>query len=200
MIDFKQDYILEDERVKLRPLMQDDFDALTEFSENEPELWKHSLIAVEGKENLKKYIQSTLDARREEKEYPFLVFDKSTNKPAGSTRFYDIQPKHQTLQLGFTWYGKQFQGTGINKHCKFLLLSFAFEALGMKRVEFRADAQNARSIRAMKSIGCTEEGILRSNAVTQFGTRRDSIILSILLEEWNVKVKTELSAKLKGGF
>lgn len=197
MIDFRQDYILENKRVKLRPLMPEDFNHLVEFSESEPEIWKYSLIAADGKENLKKYLQSAVNGRREEKEYAFIVFDKQLNTYAGSTRFYDIQSKQQTLQLGFTWYGKQFQGTGINKNCKFLLLSFAFETLDIKRVEFRADAQNVRSINAMKSIGCTVEGILRSNSITPTGTRRDSIVLSILQEEWYAKVKEELRSKLE---
>ena len=59
------------------------------------------------------------------------------------------------MQLGYTWYGKEFQGTGLNKHCKYLLLEFAFEKMQVERVEFRADANNEKSIAAMKSIGCT---------------------------------------------
>ena len=99
--------------------------------------------------------------------------------------------------MGYTWYGKDFRGTGLNKHCKFLLLQFAFETLGMERVEFRADNNNQRSIAAMKSIGCTVEGVLRNHMPT-FGSeaRRDSIILSILYHEWFDEVKDNLKAKL----
>ena len=116
---------------------------------------------------------------------------------AGSTRFYDINFPFKTLQLGYTWYGKQFHGTGLNKHCKYLLLSYAFEELGMERVEFRADNNNERSIAAMKSIGCKVDGILRSNMPT-FGSdvRRDSIVLSILKNEWFGEVKEKLKNKL----
>ena len=85
----------------------------------------------------------------------------------------------------------------MNKHCKYLLLSFAFEQLGMERVEFRADADNERSIAAMKSIGCVVEGILRSNVPTFSGKRRNSIVLSILKEEWLDSVKEQLRKKLK---
>jgi N-acetyltransferase len=80
----------------------------------------------------------------------------------------------------------------LNKACKFLLLSFAFEKMGMERVEFRADNLNKRSIAAMKSIGCKEEGVLRSNSVKQDGLRRDSIVLSILKGEWQEGVKQKL--------
>ena len=124
------------------------------------------------------------------------MYDKQTNKYAGSTRFYDIQVQSHTLQLGYTWYGKDFRGTGLNKHCKFLLLQLAFEELGMERVEFRADARNERSIAAMKSIGCTVEGILRQNVPLRDGGRRDSIILSILKSEWEGGVKERLKGKL----
>lgn len=104
---------------------------------------------------------------------------------------------NKCLQLGFTWYGKAFQGTGLNKHCKYLLLNYAFETMDIERVEFRADNRNARSIAAMKSIGCKVEGILRSNGWTNTGERRDSIVLSILKEEWFSAVKKELKSKLK---
>ena len=98
--------------------------------------------------------------------------------------------------MGYTWYGNQFWGTGLNKHCKFLLLSFAFDTCDFVRVEFRADNNNARSIAAMKSIGCREEGVLRSNTFNRDGSRRDSIILSILQSDWNGGVKEKLLHKL----
>jgi RimJ/RimL family protein N-acetyltransferase len=191
------DYILEDDRVLLRPLQEDDYENLLPFSLHEPELWKYSLITAAGKDGLKNYIKITLDARAEGKEYPFIVFDKQTNEYAGSTRFYDINIPYQTLQLGYTWYGKKFQGTGLNKHCKYLLLSFAFEDLGIERFELRADNNNARSIAAMKSIGCKVDGVLRANMPKREGGRRDSIVLSILKDEWFGEVKELLSRKLE---
>ncbi len=97
-----------------------------------------------------------------------------------------------------TVFGSKFQGTGLNKHCKFLLLAFAFEKMGMERVEFRADNDNERSIAAMKSIGCKAEGILRSNGLRPDGTRRDSIVLSILKGEWENYIKDNLRKKLNG--
>jgi len=100
------------------------------------------------------------------------------------------------VQLGYTWYGEKFRGTGLNKHCKFLMLQFAFETMGALRVEFRADARNERSIAAMKSLGCVPEGILRSNMPLQDGGRRDSIILSILKDEWDNGVKENLFKRL----
>lgn len=191
--DFEKDYILENSRVKLLPLQESHFDDLVYFSIHEPELWRYSLQQANNPENLKKYISKALEGRKNKNSYPFIVFDKKAQKFAGSTRFYDIQIQQASLQLGFTWYGKEFQGTGLNKNCKYLLLEFAFETLQMERIEFRADYENKRSIQAMKSIGCVEEGILRSHTYRPLGGgRRDSIVLSILKSEWESSVKNNL--------
>jgi len=192
----QEEYILEDERVLLRPLKETDLEFLLPFALGEPDTWKYSYISPHGEEGMKSYIKSTLEAKAAGKEYPFIVYDKQSQSYAGSTRFYDIQPVLQTLQLGYTWYGERFRGTGLNKHCKFLLLRLAFETLNAERVEFRADARNARSIAAMKSIGCTPEGILRSSMPLEDGTRRDSIVLSILKSEWQNNVKKNLGSRL----
>jgi RimJ/RimL family protein N-acetyltransferase len=195
---FSDQTILEDDTVLLRPLQLSDVENLLEISENEPETWEYSLVRADGKSNLENYIQLALEAKAKQTEFPFVVFDKKSGKYAGSTRFYDINFKFKTIQLGYTWYGKDFRGTGLNKHCKYLLLQFAFETLGMERVEFRADNNNQRSIAAMKSIGCTVEGILRSHMPTiDCNIRRDSIILSILKSEWETQVKDNLKEKLK---
>ncbi len=194
---FKENYILENEKVLLRPLAMTDYENLLSYSMTETNLWKYSLVQPIGEAGLKHYLQLALNGRETEKEYPFIVFDKDTLKYAGSTRFYDIQLHYKTLQLGYTWYGKEFQGTTLNKQCKLLLLSFAFEKMGMERVEFRADSQNERSIAAMKSIGCTVEGILRSNTPRPDGSRRDSIVLSILKSEWENGLKNNLLLKIQ---
>jgi RimJ/RimL family protein N-acetyltransferase len=192
MLDFSKDYVLENRVVRLSPLKESDFGKLVPFSINEPDLWKHSLLQANSPEKMKFYIDKALEGRKNKNTYAFTVYDKRTNQYAGSTRFYDIQIESAALQLGYTWYGKEFQGTGINKTCKYLLLEFAFDTLKMERVEFRADNKNQRSINAMKSIGCVVEGVLRSNTYKPNGERRDSIVLSIIKEDWNNNVKTKL--------
>lgn len=194
--NFNSDYVLEDDRALLRPLTVDDHIHLLPFSISEPDLWKYSLKPAIGFEGLTNYIQTALQARIAEKEYAFIVYDKHHQQYGGCTRFCDIQLVQECLQLGYTWYGKAFQRTGLNTHCKYLLLEFAFEKMYMKRVEFRADNENARSITAMKGIGCTVEGILRSNGKRNDGSRRDSIVLSILQDEWYSHVKQNLKDKL----
>ena len=195
MIDFEKDYILENENVLLRPLKVTDVNKLLYFAENEQDIWQYSLIQPKDKNSLEEYIKLALNDRANKKSYPFIVFDKQKNKYAGSTRFYDINSFHKSLSLGYTWYGKDFRGTKLNKNCKYLLLEFAFEKLEVERVEFKADKNNARSINAMKSIGCVEEGILRNNFTTNYG-RRDSIVLSIIKSDWQTYVKTMLFNKI----
>lgn len=192
----KNHYSLENEVVLLRPLKLDDFEHLLPFSIHEPDLWKYSLLPANGEKNLRHYLEKALLDQNNLTALPFIVFDKRTEEYAGSTRFYDIQSIHSTTQMGFTWYGKKFQGTGLNQNCKYLMLDFAFNVMNVERVEFRADATNLRSIAAMKNIGCIEEGILRSNCASPHG-RRDSIILSILKPEWDRQIKDSLQNRIR---
>jgi len=194
--DFNQDILLENERALLRPLQESDIIHLSPFAIHEPEIWTYSLVNAGSEAGMQEYISQALLGKVQKKEYPFIVFDKIIESYAGSTRFYDIRLESGCLQLGFTWYGKKYQGSGLNKHCKFLMLDFAFNSLNITRVELRADAENKRSIQAMKSLGCTVEGILRSNGLRPDGTRRDSIILSILKSEWENGLRDALEKKL----
>lgn len=193
-----KDTVLENESVLLRPLEESAFAHLLPFVQHEPEIWKYSLLQIEGEESLRQYIAQAEASAKAGTEFAFLVFDKVKQAYAGTTRFYDIQPVHKTMQLGYTWYGKAFQGTHVNKNCKFLMLRFAFDFLGMERIEFRADAENKRSIAAMQRIGCQKEGILRNHLARPDGTRRSSIVLSILQTKWATTVRANLEALLTG--
>jgi N-acetyltransferase len=197
---FTEPIVLENERVLLRPLQEDDYQHLLPFALQEPDLWKFSLISAAGADGMKAYIDTALAQRKKNIEYPFIVFDKQSGTYAGSTRFYDIQPVNMSAQLGYTWYGSAFQRSGLNRHCKLLLLQFAFEQWGLERLEFRAAADNERSINAMKAIGFIPEGILRSHLHTFTGRRRSSMVLSILKDEWFANVKENLQQKIHPGF
>ena len=196
IFDFKEDIILENDAVKLRPLRKSDFINLLEFSLNEPEIWTYSFVHAAGEDSLKRYIELAIKGRNDEKQYPFIVYDKVKKRYAGCTRFHQIDFANESLHIGYSWYGKDFQGSGLNKNCKLLLLNFAFQNIGIVRVEFRADSKNEKSIAAMKSIGCTVEGILRKESLSPSGYRRDSVILSILKEEWEEKLQQELENKI----
>jgi N-acetyltransferase len=197
MISFPENLVLENEYALLRPLQPEDLQFLLPFVEQEPEIWTYSATPPTGKGGMAAYIEHAIHQRDLQKEYPFVIIDKKAGSYAGSSRFYDIQPAFSTTQLGYTWYGKKYQRTGLNRNCKLLMLTYAFEQWGMERVEFRADANNHRSVTAMKNIGCTVEGIMRKNMPTETGNRRDSIVLSILKNEWFESVKENLIRKIK---
>jgi len=195
--DFETDIILENERVILRPLSLTDGSLLAHYVNEEPELWKYSLVAINNTSDLANYIQTAIEARLNKTAYAFIVFDKLLNEYVGCTRFYDIQLNFQTTQLGYTWYSKKCWGTKLNANCKYLLLQFAFDQMAFERVEFRADNNNKRSIAAMQKMGCTIEGVLRNHLPMPNGKRRDSIVLSILKQEWDASLKQSLAAQLK---
>lgn len=194
--DFKENYILEDDFVRLSPLKIEHVENLIDIA-NETDIWKYSFVKGDGIENLTKYIQSTIDNRKVEKDYPFIVFDKVKNSFAGSTRYCEIVPSLKAIRLGYTWYGKEFRGTGLNKHCKYLLFDFAFEKMGAERIGLGAYIENVVSIKAMESVGCQKEGVLRGIFPATNGIgRTDGILMSILKNDWNNKVKSELKNKL----
>jgi RimJ/RimL family protein N-acetyltransferase len=196
IFNVSEDLILENERVLLRPLLQEDAQYLSPYVKDEPGLWQFALTPITTEQEFNQYLITAIEARGLKTAYPFIVFDKLQNKYVGSTRFYDIQLNNCTTQLGYTWYSESTWGTGLNEHCKLLLLTFAFETIGFERVEFRADIRNKRSIAAMQKIGCTVEGILRNHLPTSDGTRRDSIVLSMLKEEWPT-IKAGFLARIK---
>ena len=187
---------LENERVLLRPLMTSDVVHLLPISEHEPENWQYGLESAAGLENLERYIETALQGAREFHSYPFIIFDKRAGMYAGSTRYYQIQRKHLRLSIGYTWVGNAFKQSGLNAHCKLLLLEYAFEQMQIERVEFMADSLNERSIASILALGAKAEGILRSHAIRPEGTRRDTAVFSILKQEWLEHVKPSLIQKI----
>jgi RimJ/RimL family protein N-acetyltransferase len=188
--------ILENERVKLRLAEMSDVQHLVHISVNEPENWKYGLEDASGEENLTRYFQKALETHASKQAFPFIIFDKNSERFAGSTRFYNISLPHRRLAIGYTWIGNEFKQTGLNAHVKYIMLAYAFESLLMERVEFMADAMNERSIKSILSLGAKQEGTLRSQAVRPNGTRRDTAVFSILKKEWLEHVKPSLLVKI----
>ncbi len=182
-MDFSAPLVLENVRVRLRPLELADFEALQAPAAN-PEIWRYTLAPAFSAPDLRAYIDAALAGRAQGQRYPFAVIDRATGHLAGSTSYYNVSPDEQRLSIGYTWLGTDFQRTGLNRACKHLLLGHAFGPLGCERVELETDARNAKSREAMRRMGATEEGTLRSHRNTQGGVRRDTVILSILRPEW----------------
>jgi RimJ/RimL family protein N-acetyltransferase len=115
---------------------------------------------------------------------PFAIVELAGNKVVGSTRYLTIRPEHRSLEIGWTWLGQEAQRTAINTEAKLLLLTHAFEGLGCVRVEFKTDARNERSQRALERIGATREGVLRNHMIVQNNYVRDSVYFSVIKAEW----------------
>jgi RimJ/RimL family protein N-acetyltransferase len=182
--DFNPDIILEDDRVRLRPLQSDDFLNLSPVALGDPDILKFSPKSVHTPQMLREYIDGALTDRKNNFRYAFAVYDKVSQQFAGSTSFVNISNPDKRLEIGYTWYGKAFQRSGLNRHCKWLLLNYAFENLGFERVEFRTDERNIQSRTAIQKLGAKEEGILRSHMVMSDGFRRNTVYYSILKNEW----------------
>ena len=176
--------ILENERVRLEPLSWKHFEALLPFAIKYPTLLQYSPVRFGSEAALKEYFENNLELKEKGTKYPFAIFDKIKNEFAGSTSFMNISNKNQRLEIGSTWLGKEFQRTGLNRNCKFLLLKHAFETLDCQRVELKTDQRNEQSKTAIQAIGAKYEGCLRSHTLMIDGHRRDTVYFSILKEEW----------------
>lgn len=180
--------ILENDRVLLRPLSLADAAGLQVLADD-PDLWTYGLSDLSQEGELQSYIQKAIKARDKGICAVWTIIDKQTNSIAGCTRLAEISWKDERGQIGWTWLGKGFQGSGLNKAMKFLILQYGFEELKLNRIELKADERNLRSRQAIKSIGATEEGILRQHMKIQGGFIRNTVFYSILKSEWNA-VKT----------
>ena len=183
-MDFAQHVVLENRRVRLRPLEASDFEALKAVA-FDPHIWRYTITRADDAVSLAAYISEALQDRAAGRRYPFVIIDRETGRLAGSTSYYHVDPDNQKLSIGYTWVGTEFQRTGLNRAAKHLLLCHAFDQLGCERVELETDSRNQQSQNAMRRMGATQEGTLRSHRVTQGGLRRDTIIFSILKPEWD---------------
>lgn len=193
--DFTTQLILQNERVRLEPLQESHFEDLLPICMQAPDLLRYSPSAFGTADHLQAYISGALQARAAAQRYPFVTFDQQSNKIVGSTSFGNVSNEHRRLEIGWTWLAPFAQRTGINRNAKSLQLTYAFETLGFERVEFKADARNEPSRRAMEAIGATYEGTLRSHTLMPDGYRRATVYYSILKEEWE-QIKKERFARL----
>lgn len=175
---------LENQYVKLSLLDLSNYKHLIEIAKTK-DLIYYSPSDISTEDNLKHYVQTAVDGYYNKTTIPFIVYDKTKNAYAGSTRFGLINWQNKVLHIGWTWIGKEFQGSGLNMQMKFLMLSYAFEVLNFDKVEFRIDERNIRSRKAVEKLGATLEGILRKDTLMKNGFKRNTCCYGILKEEWS---------------
>lgn len=187
MLDFT--ITLENENILLRPVRSDDRERLRALTQD-PSNWTYFTRDLSIPEEFDTWFDTILSGKEKQTWLPFIVIRKSDGQVMGSSSFANISYRDSRIEIGATWLGHDFQGTGINRQMKYLMFRYAFEVLNMMRVEIKTDVLNLPARNAVKNIGAVEEGILRSHTLMPHGRRRDTIFYSILQSEWeNVKQK-----------
>ncbi len=181
------------EMVRLLPIDYDHLDGLWEAAKPD-EIWTFMATTVRSKDEMEQMIHSAINKREKGIEYTFTVVNLD-NRIIGSTRYLDIFPEHNSLEIGSTWYHPDFWRTRVNTECKYLLLQHAFESWQVQRVQLKTDSRNFRSQQAIERIGAVKEGTLRKDRKISGGYVRDTVFYSILNEEWGT-IKKELEMKL----
>ena len=182
MIDV-QPVTLERDGISLEPLNADHEAALIEAA-GDGQLWDLWYTTVPFPSAMAAYIATALQGQRDGHMLPWAVRETGSGEIIGSTRYHDVVPAIDRVEIGYTWYRESRQRTAVNRTCKLLLLSHAFETLGCKVVGLRTDNFNFRSQRAIEGLGAKKDGVLRHHAMRQDGSVRDSVLYSILAAEW----------------
>jgi RimJ/RimL family protein N-acetyltransferase len=183
--------------VRLEPLTMDHLSDLFDAGGGDDEVWRWQggpTPRTQSELGLK--LRELLDDAEQGEYVAFAVIHRASGRAVGWTTYLDIDTEHERLEIGWTWYGRAFWRTAVNTETKLLLLTHAFEELGMGRVQLKTDHMNQRSQAAIAGIGAQREGVLRRHRQRPDGTWRDSVYFSILAGEWP-DAKARLAARLQ---
>ena len=178
MINWETPTILESENLKLIPLSLEFKDDLLNAAKD-GELWKLWYTSVPSEETIDQYIDTALQQFQNKTSLPFVIVNKATDSIIGSTRYCNIDSSNRRLEIGYTWYAKTFQRTGVNTECKYLLLQHAFEVYQVIAVEFKTHWFNYRSRNAIQRLGAKQDGVLRNHRIDKDGCIRDTVVFYI---------------------
>jgi N-acetyltransferase len=187
-------FCLDGHGVRLEPLTGEHHDALVAAA-TDGRLWDLWFTSVPDPDRVRAYIAEALAGRDAGHMLPWAVRELTTDTVIGSTRFHDIVPAVDRVEIGYTWYARKWQRTHINTACKLLLLGHAFDTVGCKVVGLRTDNFNFASQRAIEALGAKKDGVIRHYGVRRDGTARDTVMYSILASEWP-DVKRHLALRL----
>lgn len=174
---------LENEHVRLRPVAETDRAALHDLA-MDPEIWDYFVTRIDTDAEFDAFFDAALADRAAGVRVAYCITDKAKGLTAGSMSFGNLAERDGRLEIGWSWLGTEFQGRGVNRWAKFLMLEHAFERMGVERVEFKTDRLNVKALRALTKIGATEEGTLRSFNPMPGGRRRDAVFFSVVRGEW----------------
>ncbi|HSQ60198.1 MAG TPA: GNAT family protein [Acidobacteriota bacterium] len=185
---------LEGHGVRLEPLEPGHADALGKAAAD-GRLWELWFTRIPDPPDTTAYVAEALDGQRAGHMLPWVVRELGSGAIIGTTRYHDIVPAIDRVEIGYTWYGASWQRTHVNTACKLLLMTHAFETLGCAVVGLRTDNFNFRSQRAIAALGAKKDGVIRHHGQRRDGSVRDTVIFSILAAEWP-DVKRHLTLRL----
>lgn len=183
MTDFIKNIVLQAQGIRIEPMTVAHEEGLRAAAAD-GQLWKLRFTSVPEPENTLKYIQTALKMREDQTREPYVIRDLKSGNIIGSSSYHDIVPDIKRVEIGYTWYGASWQRTHVNTTCKLLLMTHAFETLECKVVAWRTDILNIASQRAIERLGAKKDGVLRHHALRRDGTVRDTVIYSMLAQEW----------------
>ena len=175
--------ILKNDIVKLILMELAHVDGLFQAAQDE-RIWTHMSIELLTRENVELYVTDAVNKRESGTDFAFVIADAQSDQIIGATWYLDISRQHKHLEIGSTWLNPNYWRTNLNTNCKFLLLSYGFEELGMQRIQIKTGHENLRSQQAIERIGATKEGVLRNHMIRKEGTIRHTVMYSIIQEEW----------------
>jgi len=178
-----RDARLENEHVLLRRISDDDREQLRAIA-FDPEIWRYFVSRVTTEAEFDQFMAEAIADTDAGRRIAFCVISKPDNRIVGSMSYGNLAEKEKRLEIGWSWLGKKYQGAGINRWAKYLLLEYAFESLGCERVEFKTDILNTQARKGLLNIGAKMEGVFRSYNFMPDNRRRDAVFYSILKSEW----------------
>lgn len=174
---------LGDDKITLLPLTADHIQQMRQLS-GDSDIWTWYTENLTNPDSLESWMTKRLEESGRGEKMSYAVRLNSTGEIIGSSSYGHIDWSEKGIEIGWTWLGKKYIGSGINKHMKYLMLSHAFDAMDIERLELRTDEENIRSRKAMEKIGAKHDGTLRNHRSTQGGRRRNTVVYSILKSEW----------------
>lgn len=186
---------LEGRGIRLEPLGQQHCDDLTSAA-SDGRLWELWFTSVPEPDRVSRYIDDALACQAAGHMLPWAVRELTSGRVIGTTRYHDIVPVVDRVEIGWTWYGLSWQRSHVNTTCKLLLFQHGFETLGCKVVGLRTDNFNFRSQRAIEALGAKRDGVIRHHFLRRDGSVRDSVMYSVLAAEWP-DVKKHLITRLE---
>ena len=189
-----QPVTLEGHGVRLEPMDASHAGALRDAA-SDGSLWELWFTAVPEPDKVDAYINTALEGQKAGHMWPWVVRELTSGKVVGSTRYHDIVAAVDRVEIGYTWYARSWQRTHVNTSCKLLLFQHAFESLGCAVVGLRTDNFNFASQRAIERLGAKKDGVIRHHQARRDGSVRDSVMYSVLAQEWP-DVKRHLQLRL----